>query len=171
MFPELDKIKESIDGIEDHLFKQFGEKIIEDIAHVKKHILDFIRALKPQKAVWDMAPAIAIEFWGEEIKPYISDLVADFSRTLHFTETHREVADSLHITSSSIFDTKRNYVMKILTVFTAIILPLSLLTSIYGMNIIHLPFAEHPMAFWWLLGGMTSVTVIMLFFFRRRNWI
>lgn len=170
MFPELDKIKESIDGIEEHLFKQFGEKIIEDIAHVKKHILDFIRALKPQKAVWDTAPEIALEFWGEEIKPYISDLVADFNRTLHFTETHREVADSLHITSSSIFDTKRNYVMKILTVFTAILLPLSLFASIYGMNI-HLPFTESRNTFWWIMGLMTVGTLIALAWLRKNKWV
>src|SRR3989338_6449062 len=88
MFPELDKIKESIDDLEDHIFKQFDDSIIEKIAHIKRQILDFIRALKPHKAVWDAAPEVALKFWGERIRPYISDLVADYNRTLHFTETH-----------------------------------------------------------------------------------
>src|SRR3989344_2404289 len=135
MFPELDRIKESIDEIEDNMFVSFGENIIEKIAHIKRQILDFIRALKPQKAVWDAAPEVALKFWGERIRPYISDLVADYNRTLHFTETHREVADSLHVTSSSLLDNRRNYVIKILTIFTAILLPLSLFASVYGMNV------------------------------------
>ena len=170
MFPELDRIKESIDGIEDHIFKQFDDSIIEKIAHIKRQILDFIRALKPQKAVWDSAPDVALEFWGERIKPYISDLVADYNRTLHFTETHREVADSLHVTSSSLLDNKRNYVIKILTIFTAILLPLSFVASIYGMNL-HLPFDEDPRTFWWLMGVMTASTLIALAWLKKNKWI
>jgi len=171
-FPELDKIKEEIDQCENKIFRSLDDKIIERIAYIKHRVLDFIRAFKPQKSVWDASLAVVLGFWGEErLKPYFTDLVADYSRILYFAETHKEVIDSLHMTSSSLLDNKRNYVIKILTVFTAIILPLSLLTSIYGMNIIHLPFAGHPMVFWWLLGGMISTTVIMLFFFRRRDWI
>ena len=170
MFPELDKIKESIDNLEDHIFKDFDENIIEKIAHIKRQILDFIRALKPQKAVWDAAPEVALKFWGERIRPYISDLVADYNRTLHFTETHREVADSLHVTSSSLLDNRRNYVIKILTVFTAILLPLSLFASIYGMNV-YLPFGDNKFIFWWLIGIMTIGTATALAWLKKNKWI
>lgn len=170
MFPELDKIKESIDDIEDHIFKQFDDSIIEKIAQIKRQILDFIRSLKPQKAVWDSAPDIVIEFWGERMKPYVLDLVADYNRTLHFTETHREVADSLHITSSSLLDNKRNYVIKILTIFTAILLPLSFVASIYGMNL-DLPFDHEPMTFWWLIGVMTVGTLMALAWLKKNKWL
>ncbi|OGN00005.1 MAG: hypothetical protein A3B91_03330 [Candidatus Yanofskybacteria bacterium RIFCSPHIGHO2_02_FULL_41_29] len=170
MFPELDKIKESIDKIEYEIFKNFRDDIIEEIAHIKRQILDFIRALKPQKAVWDSAPEITIGFWGDRIKPYILDLVADYNRTLHFTETHREVADSLHVTSSSLLDNKRNYVIKILTIFTAILLPLSLFASVYGMNV-PLPFEDNRYAFWWIMGTMAISTLIALSWLRKNKWI
>lgn len=170
MFPELDKIKESIDDVEDNIFKQFDEKIIEKIAHIKRQILDFIRALKPQKSVWDAIPDMAFEFWGERIKPYISDLVADYNRTLHFVETHREVADSLHITSSSLLDNRRNYVIKILTVFTAILLPLSFVASLYGMNV-SLPFDDELTIFWWLVGTMATGTTLALVWLKKNKWL
>lgn len=170
MFPELDEIKESIDNIEDHIFEQFDDGIIEEIAHIKRQILDFIRALKPQKSVWETVPDVALEFWGERIKPYISDLVADYNRTLNFVETHNEVVDSLHLTSSSLLDNKRNYVIKILTVFTAIVLPLSLFASIYGMNI-YLPFAENKNIFWLILGLMAVGTLAVLAWLKRIKWI
>lgn len=170
MFPELDRVKESLDVIEDRIFKQFSDDIIEKIANIKRQILDFIRALKPQKAVWDAMPEAALEFWGKGMKPYILDLVADYNRTLHFVETHREVADSLHVTSSSLLDNKRNYVIKILTVFTAILLPLSLFASIYGMNI-YLPFAENESAFWWIFGGMVFITVVAVSWLKKNKWI
>lgn len=169
-FPELDRTKEEIDKIEDEIFERFDEKIIEDVAHIKHNILDFIRALKPQKFVWDQAPDIMLDFWGEPFKPYLSDLIADYNRTLHFAETHKEVADSLHLTSSSLLDNKRNYVIKVLTVFTAILLPLSFIASIYGMNL-PLPFGKHPMTFWWLMGGMTVGTLTALAWLKRNRWI
>ncbi|MDP3792271.1 MAG: magnesium transporter CorA family protein [bacterium] len=171
MFPELDEIKKSIDDIEEHIFKDFNDNIIEKIAYIKKQILDFIRALKPQKAVWEAMHDTTLEFWGEEIKPYISDLIADYNRTLHFVETHREVMDSLHLTSSSLLDNRRNYVIKILTVFTAIILPLSLITSIYGMNLNYLPLADHPDMFWWFSGGMILIAVIAIIWLKKKGWV
>lgn len=171
IFPELDRTKEAIDRAEDRLLEGVDEKVIEEIASIKHNILDLLKALKPQKSVWDAATDVALTFWGERLKPYFYDLVADYNRTLHFVETHKEVMDSLHLTASSLLDNKRNYVIKILTIFTAIILPLSLVASIWGMNLTRLPLAEHPFAFWWFLGGMMAVTILMLLFFRKRRWI
>ena len=170
-FPELDRVKEAIDRIEDEIFERFDESIIENIAYIKHEILDFIRALKPQKSVWDRAPEVALDFWGERLKPYFSDLIADYNRTLHFAETHREVADSLHFTSSSLLDNRRNYVIKILTIFTAILLPLSLVASIYGMNLAYLPLANHPSAFWIFLGLMSGSTLLALIWLKKNKWI
>ncbi len=170
-FPELDRIKEEIDRCEDKIFQTFDEQIIEQIASIKRQVLDFTRALKPQKSVWEDMPEVVLSFWGERLKPYFSDLIADYNRTLHFVETHREVIDSLHLTSSSLLDSKRNYVIKILTIFTAIILPLSLVASIYGMNLLYLPLANHPLTFWLFLGGMFLATILILLFFRKRKWI
>ena len=170
-FPELDRIKEAIDQVENQIFERFNEDIIEKIALLKREILDFLRALKPQKSVWDTAPSIFMTFWGKQLKPYLSDIVADYHRTLHIAETHKEIVDSLHLTCSSLLDNKRNYVIKVLTIFTAIILPLSLVASIYGMNLKFLPLADHPQTFWWFLLGMLAATGLFLAYFRKRGWL
>lgn len=170
-FPELDRIKEAIDQLEIDIFEEFDENIIEKIASIKRQILGFLRAIKPQKSVWDSVPQHALNLWGERLKPYFSDLIADYNRTLHAAETHKEIVDSLHLTSSSLLDNKRNYVIKVLTIFTAIILPLSLLASIYGMNLAHLPGAGREDAFWWFLGGTLAVTAVMLVYFRAKKWM
>lgn len=170
-FPELDRIKEATDRIEDRIFERFDEDIIEKIALLKREVIDFLRALKPQRAVWDAAPAVFMKFWGKRLKPYLSDIVADYHRTLHIAETHKEIIDSLHLTFSSLLDNKRNYVIKVLTIFTAIILPLSLVASIYGMNLKFLPLADHPRAFWWFLIGMLAAIVLFLAYFRKRKWL
>ncbi len=170
-FPELDSVKEEIDQGEDQIFRAFDEKIIEKIALMKRRIVDFLRAIKPQKAIWDAAPEMVLNFWGERLKPYFSDLIVDYNRILHIAETHKEIVDYLYLTSSSLLDHRRNYAIKILTIFTAILLPLSLFASIYGMNLLHLPFANHPSAFWWFVGGMVLVIIFMLGYFHKKKWI
>ncbi|MBI5732547.1 magnesium transporter CorA family protein [Candidatus Jorgensenbacteria bacterium] len=170
-FPELDQIREEIRQSEEQIFQAFDEDIIGRIASIKRQILNFIQAVKPQRSVWESIRGHALEFWGDKIKPHFSDLVADYNRTLNLIETYREIIDSLHLTSSSLLDHKRNYVVKVLTVFTAIILPLSLLTSIYGMNIAHLPLADRPEMFWWFIIAMAVVTIGLLLYFRRKRWL
>ncbi|MEK9179823.1 MAG: magnesium transporter CorA family protein [Patescibacteria group bacterium] len=170
-FPELNRIQEAIDKIEENVLNRFDENVIESIASTKNSIIDFLRAIKPQKVVWDAIREVAMKFWGSRMKPYVSDMVADYNRILYFAETHREILDSLHMTSSSLLDNKRNYVIKILTIFTAIILPLSLFASIYGMNLVNLPLAAHPDAFWFFLGGMSAVIAGMLIYFRVKKWL
>lgn len=170
-FPELDRIQEAINQTENQIFELFDESTIENIASIKRQILSFLRAIKPQKAVWDTAPQHVSNLWGEQLKPYFSDLIADYNRTLHAVETHKEIVDSLHLTSISLLDNKRNYVIKILTIFTAIILPLSLFASIYGMNLAYLPIASRPDAFWWFLGGMLAITASMLIYFHTKKWL
>jgi magnesium transporter len=169
-FPELNRFGQSIDRIESEIFEDFNEDIIEKIAIIKRQMIDFIKTVKPQKAIWDSIDDVGIKFWGEELRPYLVDIQTDYNRTLHFAETHNETVDSLHLTSSSLLDNKRNYVIKVLTIFTAIILPLSLIASIYGMNIA-LPLADNPGAFWWFLIGMATVIAAMLLFFHKRKWL
>ncbi|MDP3093795.1 MAG: magnesium transporter CorA family protein [bacterium] len=170
MHPEIDYFKTEIDELDSQIFQQFEEKYLERIAWLKRQILNFIRAIKSQKGVWETLPLTAFGFWGRELKPYFSDLVADYSRLLNVVETNKEVVDSLYLTLSSILDNKQNHVMRLLTIFTAIILPLSLFASVYGMNLINLPLAGHHLAFWFFLFGMITVTVLMLIYFRRRKW-
>ena len=170
-FPELDRIKEALDQIETLILEDLDETIIEKIIYTDHHILSFLRALKPQKTVWDSAPQYVQMFWGDRLKPYFSDLIADYRRTLHVAETHKETINSLHLSSNSLLDNKRNHVVKILTIFTAIILPLSLFASVYGMNLTHLPLASRADAFWWFLGGMAAITAGMLVYFRIKKWL
>jgi magnesium transporter len=81
------------------------------------------------------------------------------------------VINSLSDTADKLLSHRINGVMRILTVFSAVMLPLTFISSVYGMNIINLPFAEHPQAFWILVGGMLGLAVGLLAVFRARKWL
>ncbi|MEK7628179.1 MAG: magnesium transporter CorA family protein [Patescibacteria group bacterium] len=170
-FPELDGIKKAVDDAEDAIFAHVDDANIERLADIKRKVLDILRALRPQESVWESFHTIATRFWGEGMRPYLSDLDADYNRVLHFAEMHLSIIDSIHVTASFLLDNRRNNVMKVLTLFTAIILPLSLITSIFGMNFTHIPYAANPQAFYWLIAGMVASTILMIVYFRNKKWL
>ena len=61
--------------------------------------------------------------------------------------------------------------MKLLTVFAAVMLPLTLIAGIYGMNLQLWPPSNQPFSFWIVLAVMSTIAVIMLIYFRRRKWL
>ncbi len=170
--PEITHIRQAVDAAEDAMLDYIDDRNIERLALVKRLVLDFLRALRPQKALWEEdVPEAGLAFWGDSMKPYVSDLSASYNRILYLAENYLSTIDSIYLTSSVLLDNKRSNVIKILTLFTAIILPLSLITSIYGMNITHLPGSGNPHIFWWFAGGMTVVAISMYGFFRYSKWI
>ncbi len=79
--------------------------------------------------------------------------------------------DGLQETNESLITHKINDVMKILTIFSVILLPLTLLSGIYGMNLEQLPLAEHPLSFWIILIFMMIIVLGMLYYFKKKKWL
>jgi len=170
-FPELDAIAKTIDELEDQIFDSIRDEDIEEIAHTKRKILDTLRALSPQASVWDAAQTTARQFWGDRMKPYTADLIADYHRALNVTQTHLDALDAIHHTASSLLESRQNRIMKTLTIFTAVMLPLTLVTSVYGMNVAKLPGADNPMMFWWLVWSLLSMSVAIMSYFSFKRWL
>jgi magnesium transporter len=101
---------------------------------------------------------------------YFGDIVDGFSRAWDELEDHREVIENLSSTSDSITSYRINETMRALTVISVLLLPLSLLASIYGMNV-SLPFDRNPYAFYGLIGFMVALIVGLVVLFRSRKWI
>jgi magnesium transporter len=85
-------------------------------------------------------------------------------------EDHRDVIEGLSDTANTLTSYRINEVMKILTLISVIMLPLTLLSGIYGMNI-HLPWAQFPLAFPVILLLLVLIAGGMLFYFKKRRWI
>jgi magnesium transporter len=85
-------------------------------------------------------------------------------------ENFKEVAEGLEATNESAISHRVNETVRVLTSISVIVLPLTLIASIWGMNV-HVPGDGESTAFWLVLGFMFTVLVGMLVFFRRRGWL
>jgi len=166
----LGKVGERIDAVEQNIFVEDMRTIVEELSIIRRDVIALRRIIKPQIAVIANLERKDRPFIREGMEVYFGDILDGFSRAWDELEDHREVIESLSETSDSITSYRINETMRALTVISVLLLPLSLLAGIYGMNV-SLPFQNHPLAFWGIMLFMAAVGVILVYLFRRRKWI
>jgi magnesium transporter len=166
----LSQVGARIDRIEGQVFTQDMRHIVEEISIIRRDVIALRRIIKPQIGVVSNLERKDRPFIREGMEVYFGDIVDGFSRAWDELEDHREVIESLSATSDSITSYRINETMRTLTVISLLLLPLSLLAGIYGMNV-QLPFDDSPYAFYGLVAFMAIMIVGMVLLFRRRKWM
>jgi magnesium transporter len=166
----LTQVGSRIDLVEGQVFTQDMRHIVEEISIIRRDVIALRRIIKPQIGVVSNLEKKDRPFIREGMEVYFGDIVDGYSRAWDELEDHREVIESLSATSDSITSYRINETMRTLTVISLVLLPLSLLAGIYGMNV-ELPFDENPYAFYGLAALMVAMIVGLVLFFRRRKWM
>lgn len=167
---KLDKLSEEIDRIERKILKGEEKEMVMEISHIKTDVTDFWRIIEPQLEVMKLLEKEAPKFFGEELTLYFSDTLGTYEKIWETLRAHKETIFALEKTNQSLLTTKTNEIMRILTVFSVIMMPLTFLASIWGMNV-RLPFGEHQAGFWIVLLIMTSSLAAMFIYFRNKKWL
>ncbi len=168
---KTDKIENKIDLIEKEIFLEKEKKMVKEISYLKREIIDLWRIIEPQRAIFEYLRNFGAKFFGQEFQHYFADLFRVHRRIESDIRNSKEEIESLEETNHILVTLKMNEVIKILTLFSAFLLPLTLLASIWGMNTNFLPFKESVFDFWLIVGLMIIVLSGMIFYFRKRKWI
>jgi magnesium transporter len=171
-FPLVDNLEAEIDEIEDAVFETENPKdMLKDILSFKKDIITFRRIIIPQRTLVAQLEHKNKKFLPEDLDVYFDDVVDKVEKIYSNLETLRDIVTSLQETNESILTHNTNNIIKILTIFSVVMLPLTFITGLYGMNIIGLPFAEHQFSFGFVAGFLIMIVLVMLVFFRYKKWI
>lgn len=168
---QVDKLDDALDGIEDKLFKHAGKPALREIFHLKKDILQFRRLVGPQREVFHRLSRGEFAAVSKEEAPLFRDVYDRAYRVSEMLESFRDVLAGALEVYLTIVANRTNEIMRVLTVFSIILMATSLLAGIYGMNFEGLPFAKHPAGFWTVLGLMGALAFALLIVFRKRRWI
>jgi magnesium transporter len=169
-FPILDKVDSNIQVIEEEVFTADMRRVVHDISTIRRDIIALRRIIKPQIAIVANLEQKDRPFIREELDVYFGDIVDHLNKARDILEDHREVIEGLSETSDSVISYRINEVMRILAIISVVMLPLTLLSGIYGMNIA-LPLARHPLSFVFIIGLMILMAGGMIFYFKRRGWL
>ena len=168
---KTDKISEDLYSAEKEIFVGEELEMVKKIAYLKRRIISFWRATEPQGEVFYSLKAIGPTFFGQEYRHYFSDLFRIYKRIDNSLRTYKETIKSLEETNHSMVNLKRNEIIKILTIFSVILMPLTLLASVWGMNTNFLPFNKSVFDFWLIVGLMLIISSGMLLYFRMKKWL
>ena len=171
-FPILDDVSSSLVGIERDVFENDLQRDkLKEILALKKDIINFRRIIIPQRAVIAQLEHKNTKYSPDNLEIYFDDIVDTIEKMWSMLENYKELAESLHETNETIISHNTNNIIKVLTVFSVIMLPLTVITGFYGMNLQGLPFAEStvPVGIVGLI--MFGVVASMLIFFKIKKWI
>lgn len=169
-FPILNKIDANLEAVEDTIFEENVRQTVRDISMIRRDVINFRRIIKPQIPVIASLEHKEKPFLQEDLEAYFGDIADHVAKIWDILEDYKEVIEGLADTNDSLTSNRINEVMKILTTISVIMLPLTLVSGIYGMNI-PLPAQESPASFLGVVGVMMLIAVGMLTYFRRRGWV
>jgi magnesium transporter len=170
VLPMLRKVEIKIRTIEEAIFDQDMRRVIQQITLVRRDIISLRRIIKQQVPIVEQLETMDHPILREDLEEYFGDIADHLYKARDIVEEDYEVVNAIADTVDMLANHRTNQVVQILTVFSAVMLPLTLLSSIYGMNI-SLPFENETHAFWLLLAAMIVITVLMLLYFKRRRWL
>jgi magnesium transporter len=166
----LSKLGEEVDTISRELFSKRAEKSIERISVTRKNIILLDTIFKPQLRLFHKFESGEIKGFAQDMEEYWGNILDFYQKIWDLVEDDKELIEGLSKTFDSLQTNKINEIMKVLTFISTIILPLTFITGLYGMNI-NLPFQGHPLAFWIVSGVMLLIFAILIFYFKRKRWM
>ena len=169
-FPMLRKTGLKLERLEDDIFEGRSSEIVRDISEAKQEIINFRKIVRPQRAVLRDLERTKQRYLQEELEIYFDDISDAAERIWDTLENYKEVVEALESTNESVLSHRLNDSFRILTAASVVLLPLTLIASIFGMNV-PVPGQSHPLAFLTIMVLMTVMLVGLVVYFRRRGWL
>ena len=169
-FPILDKIGHKLDRVEDDMFEGAAEDVVRDISNVKQEIISFRKVVKPERSTLRVLERRIDRFLPEELELYFDDLNDAVERIWDQLDNYKEVVEALESTNESVISHRQNDVLRLLTIISVTMLPLTLITSVFGMNVLY-PGEDTSAAFWVIIAALVATLAAMIGFFRFKKWL
>lgn len=169
--PVLDHLERRLDELEENALARPRDEDLAGLVALRRNILHLRRWLGLQRDVvlrlarqeFDLVPAAEALLFRDT-----HDHLARFTE---FLETYRELTNSIQEAYLSLISNRLSENMRFLTLFSAVFLPLTLISGIYGMNFVHMPGLQHPRGFLMVVLTMVATAGLVLLFFRRKGWL
>jgi magnesium transporter len=168
----LDANSINLDGIEDLIFSGDQKKAVTRILTVRSNIVNVRKIMQNHKNILQQLSVMESSLVEKQaMKKYYAGLVEDTKRIWETLDNQKEMVEVLNNTNESLLNDRMTSIMKTLTIFSVIVLPLNLLAGTFGMNAKYMPIVNHPWGFWIIVAIMLTCSLIMLLIFERKKWL
>jgi len=170
-FPLLDRIEECVDALQESIFQRAEPAQLDELLHLKRDVNILRRHSLPQRELFNQISRGDAQFIQRQHLIYFRDVYDHMYRISETIDVERDQMSGTMEAYLSVVANRTNETMKVLTIFSSIMLPLSLIAGIYGMNFAFLPEIRWHYGYPFALGLMGLTATILLLFFYRKGWL
>jgi len=170
-FPLMELVSDQIEALEDELQENPSPDIVKEIRGIKRDLILIRSSIWPMREVINAMEREEPEFISDEAKIFLRDAYDHTIQIADMVESYRDILSEMFNIYLSVKADNTNEVMKILTIFAAIFIPLTFVAGIYGTNFDFVPELKWKYSYFVMIGVMIVITLAMLRFFRKRGWL
>lgn len=170
-FDRVEDLSDAISRLEDSIMDRSGRSALSEIGHMRDRVASMWKAVRPLR---EAAGALSerqnsVVRAGERM--YFAELLSILDLLLHEVDSLNQIVPQLIDLYENNTSRQLNQIVKVLTVFSVVFTPLTLIAAIYGMNFEHMPELEHDLGYPLALMLMFLVSASMLLYFYRKGWL
>jgi magnesium transporter len=171
--PVMDDFDDRINALEDNIFsiKRPSDEILQEILDLKKSVLRLRRISAKQLEILYRMSHGQFQLIPQPLLPFFRDIYDHMLRVTDLAESYRDLIGSSLEAYLSVVSNRLNEIMKVLTIFSAIMLPLTFIAGVYGMNFENMPELHSRYGYYATWGIMIGVATVMILLFWKRGWI
>lgn len=171
-YPMLDRISIELTNIEDSIFAHEQKEAVTKILSLRHNIINFRKIMQSHKNILKKLTDLGGKLIDDNTRHYYKGLI-DHTKTIwEILDNQKETIEILYQTNESLLNYRMTDIMKTLTLVSVVLMPLTLLGSIFGMNtVVGMPFMSTKHGFWIIIGIMITISSGMLLFFKRKKWL
>lgn len=172
LLPVIAHVEERLEMFQDHIFMRFSQGVLREHFELKKWVLRLRHFLIPQEEIiWRLIKE-GHPMFSNELHYYLRDVLDHTRQVMEHLEIYEQLFPDAMNTYLTQVTNRMNEVMKTMSIIATLMLPLSFITGIFGMNFAHMPLIERGgEGFWSIMGFMAIIFLGMLFYFRNKDWL
>lgn len=171
MMDKIENVREILGEIEEEIFKGNEKQMVIELSKANRLLLTFQESIALHEEVLQSFEIAGQQFFGKDFKYHLRKVIGEYYRVRSALGSTRDYLHELRDTNDSLLSSKQNEIMKTLTVMAFVVLPLSFLTGLFGMNTKHIPFIGEPYDFMLIMAIMFIVGMSMYIFVKVKRWL
>ena len=171
LVPFVDHFERRLDVIEEDLLSTPTDATRQDLYRLQRDVIQLRRVVVPQAEVIRRLGRESVGLVSEDDQRLFRDVHDHLYRMAELSDSYRQLLDSAMANYRSSLDDELNDMLRVLTLVSALLLPISVIAGIYGTNFAYIPELDFRPAYFIMLGSFAAIITGMLLWFRRRGWI
>ena len=170
-FTVVDHMGDTTDDIENELMTNATKNTLDRIYFIKRELVYLRKSVYPLRELIGGVTRVGSDIISEGTVLYLRDVYDHLIQIVDTIETYQDIMSNMMDTYLSSISNKTNDIMKVLTVFSAVFIPITFLTGVYGMNMKNIPEANSDYSYFGFWFVCLMITFFMIRYFRKKNWL